>query len=62
MVTVVLYSKENVKICEVLDLKSNSVKNVNKRSNRFDVRTLAYSKRLILAILGSIIAKSVVKH
>ncbi len=46
MVTVVLYSKENVKICEVQAFRSTSGENFNKRSYRFDVHTLADSEQL----------------
>ncbi len=48
--TVVLYSKKNIKIYEVQDYKSNSGKNFNYRSNRFYIRKLAGSERLISKI------------
>ncbi len=46
VVTVVLYSKKNVKMCEVLDFKSNGGNNFNKRSNRFYINTLVGSEML----------------
>ncbi len=54
MITGVLYSKKNVKICGVQDFNSNNGKNFNKRSNRFYVHTLADSERLIIKLSSNV--------